>query len=102
MNVPISEHELVTLLNEILTSESLMWHEELAVKLEAVIKELSPQSQKIFLMNRYEGKKYKEISEELQISLKTAEAHISKALLILRKALQKDWLSGFVLMWLYR
>lgn len=76
------------------TPEDLLRFEELSAKVETVIDGLSPQSQKVFLMNRYEGKKYQEIADELQISLKTVEAHMSKALAKLRKALKSDWLSS--------
>jgi len=38
----------------------------------------------IFKLNRFEGLKYKEIAEELEISIKTVEANISKALKTLR------------------
>ncbi len=77
---------------ETVTPEDLLRYEELAEKIETVVKSLPPQSQKVFLMNRYQGKKYQEISSELQISTKTVEAHMTKALSILRKALQTDWL----------
>lgn len=73
------------------TPEDLLRYEELAAKIETVIGGLSPQSRKVFLMNRYEGKKYQQISAEMQISLKTVEAHMSKALAVLRKTLQTDW-----------
>ena len=51
----------------------------------------------IFEKNRFEGKKYTEIAEEQQISVKTVEAHISKALKILRVEL-KDYLPFFILL----
>lgn len=73
------------------TPEDLLRYEELAATIETVIGRLSPQSRKVFLMNRYEGKKYQQISAEMQISLKTVEAHMSKALALLRKTLQADW-----------
>ena len=47
-------------------------------------------------MHRFEGKKYTEIAEEQQISVKTVEAHISKALKILRVEL-KDYLPFLIL-----
>ncbi|RLC25482.1 MAG: RNA polymerase sigma-70 factor, partial [Deltaproteobacteria bacterium] len=42
-------------------------------------------------LNRYGNKKYKEIAELLSISVKTVEAHIGKALSVMRLEL-KDWL----------
>lgn len=62
--------------------------QELVLKIEQVIRSLSPQSQKVFLMSRFEGKRNTAIAEELGISVKTVEGHITKGLSILRKALQ--------------
>ena len=50
----------------------------------------------IFKMNRFEEKKYSEIANELNISVKTVEGQISKALRILRDEL-KDYL--VLLLW---
>jgi DNA-directed RNA polymerase specialized sigma24 family protein len=41
----------------------------------------------VFVLSRFEGKKQREIADELQITLKTVEAHIQRALLQLRKVL---------------
>ncbi len=77
-----------------LTPEDILSYDELSQKVESVIDNLSPQSRKVFMMNRFEGKRYQAIAEELQITLKTVEAHMSKALAGLRKALKNDgaWL----------
>lgn len=71
------------------TPQQFMQYNELYAKIEKSIQALTPQSQKVFLMNRFEGKKYQTIATELNISLKTVEAHISKALDALRKAIQE-------------
>jgi RNA polymerase sigma-70 factor (ECF subfamily) len=49
-----------------------------------VLAALPPQARIIFEKSRVEGKKYREISIELNISEKTVEAHMSKALKIIR------------------
>lgn len=72
------------------TPQEIMQYEELNHKIEKAISNLSPQCQKIFLMNRFDGKKYNDIAEELKISIKTVEAHISKALDVLRKAVRNE------------
>jgi len=53
---------------------------------------LSDQSRTIFEMSRYSDKKNKEIAQELNLSVKTVEYHISKVLCALRKNL-KDYLT---------
>ena len=57
---------------------------ELRTMLAEALDKLPENTRLIFEKNRFEGKKYTEIAEEQQISVKTVEAHISKALKILR------------------
>lgn len=52
---------------------------------------LPEQTRKIFEMSRFEHKTNKELAQELHISVKTVEYHISKALKVLRVHL-KDYL----------
>lgn len=65
--------------------DQILFYDDLQKQIELAISTLPPQCQKVFLMNRYEGKKYKEIADELQLALKTVEAHINKALVHLRE-----------------
>lgn len=60
------------------------------------INRLPDKCRRIFKMNRFEEKKYSEIADELNISVKTVEGQISKALRILRDEL-KDYL--VLLLW---
>ena len=55
------------------------------------VQELVNQSRHIFIMSRYEGKNYQTIAKETNLSVKSIEFHISKALNLLRKEL-KDYL----------
>ena len=59
-------------------------YKELEQQIEKTLCRLPGRRQKIFRMNRMEGKKYNEIAQELNISVKTVEAEISKALRELR------------------
>lgn len=68
-----------------LNSEELMLQSELEEKIYHSIKQLPDQCQLIFSMNRFEGKKNQEIADELNISKRTVETQISKALKILRE-----------------
>ena len=51
---------------------------------------LPPKTKEVFLLSRKSGMTYKEISEELEISVKTVENQMGRALRILRKVL-KDY-----------
>ena len=64
---------------------------ELKEKIEITVNSLPGKTKEIFKMSRFENKKYREIAEALNISVKTVEASMGKALAILRKEL-KDWL----------
>jgi RNA polymerase sigma-70 factor, ECF subfamily len=57
---------------------------ELEDKIRITIESLPDECRKIFKMNRFEGKKNKEIADELNISIRTVETQISKALKVLR------------------
>ncbi len=75
------------------TPQQIMQYDELYFKIDAIIKLLPSQCRKVFMMSRYESKKYHEIASELNLSQKTVEAHISKALKILRESLNGEWLA---------
>jgi RNA polymerase sigma-70 factor (ECF subfamily) len=59
--------------------------------IENTLMQLLPQCRAVFRLSRFEEKKNKEIAEELGISLKGVEGHISKALKLFRASL-KDYL----------
>lgn len=67
--------------------EETLEGKELETQIAAAIQTLPKQCQKIFVMNRMESLKYKEIAEQLDISIKTVENQIGKALKILRSSL---------------
>ena len=67
-------------------------YEELVKKINDLIATLPPRCQLIFKMNRFEGKKNKEIAEELELSIRTVETQISYALKTLRNKLPKELL----------
>lgn len=76
--------------DEALTDEDpqqILQYTDLYNRLEEEIRALPPQCQRVFVLSRFEGKKGREIADELQISPKTVEAHMLRALSHLRKAL---------------
>lgn len=68
--------------------EELAWSEA-AERVSKAIGELPPRTREIFLLNRQEGLKYREVADKLQISVKTVEANMGKALAALKKSLKQ-------------
>ncbi len=77
------------------TPQQLLQYHELQSKIEDILKAIPPQSQKVFIMSRFEGKKNQVIADELNLSTKTIEGHITKVLSILRRSLREN---GFITM----
>lgn len=74
--------------------------EELQELIKTSLNRLSPACRKVFEMSRFEDKKNREIAEELNLSIKTVEAQISKALKTLKSDL-KDYLPLFYIFFLF-
>ncbi len=62
---------------------------DIELRINQTLDKLPKKCKTVFMMSRYEDLKYKEIAKELDISIKTVESHISKALKELRKSLSK-------------
>jgi len=75
-----------------LRPDNITQFEESYNRVKELVESLPPQCRKVFLMSRFEGKKHQEIANELKISLKTVEAHLSKGLTILKNGM-KDYLT---------
>lgn len=72
--------------------EPMMRYEELYHKVDELVASLPPQCRKIFIMNRFEGRTARDIAQELQLSVRTVEVHVAKALTTLRLGLRDQWL----------
>ena len=70
-------------------SESVFPDQQVMARIYAVIEQMPEQRRKIFKMNRLDGMRYKEIAEKLEISPKTVEIQIGKALKYLRDNLMQ-------------
>jgi len=57
-------------------------------RIHAEIDKLPPRCQEIFRLSRFEGLKYQEIADHLDISVKTVEVQMGKALKVLRENLK--------------
>ena len=64
---------------------------ELEVRIHNAMEALPEQCRLVFKLSRFEELKYAEIAEQLEISIKTVENHMGKALRIMREQL-KDYL----------
>lgn len=65
-------------------TETVYPDQEVMARINEVIDQMPEQRRKIFKMNRLDGMRYKEIADKLEISPKTVEVQIGKALKYLR------------------
>lgn len=71
------------------TPEATLRQKEFKEKLEHAIDALTASQREVFLLNRIEGKKYKEIALLLNISVKAVEKRMSGALKSLREKIEE-------------
>ncbi|XOV67935.1 MAG: RNA polymerase sigma-70 factor [Fluviicola sp.] len=88
----VSEDDVQILASD--DSSNNILEEELQSQIETAMEVLPEKCRQVFQLSRFEEKSYKEISEELNISVKTVENHIAKALKIMRTELSEylPWL----------
>ena len=79
--------EFITYLQETEYSEEETLQLEEA---EGILSSLPEQCRKVFWMNCVENKRYKEVAEELDITVNTVKTHMTRALKFLRDELQED------------
>jgi RNA polymerase sigma-70 factor (family 1) len=70
--------------------EALQYN-ELHQQVERIVQEMPPQCRKAYLLKRVEGKSLEEIAGELQITPKSVEALITRAIARLRNGLKDSW-----------
>jgi RNA polymerase sigma-70 factor (ECF subfamily) len=95
-----ADHHLRLMEND---TENYILRSELEVNLEKALKLLPSEISFAFRLNRQEGLTYKEIAERENVSVRTIEMRISKALVLLREHL-KDYLITILVLcdWLIR
>ena len=77
--------------------DSITHYEELYQDVERAIQKLPLQRRRIYLMHRFDGKKYAEIAEELGLSTRTVEVQIRQASHQVRDLLKNKWF--LLLLW---
>ena len=80
-------HVAYSMKNKTEQPQPKMVKKELENKLREALNELPEQCRTVFQLSRFEDMKYKEIAEKLDISIKTVENHMGKALKLLRTKL---------------
>lgn len=74
---------------DVITPEMHILYEELHNQVQRAVERLPTRCRQIFVMNRMDGLKYKEIASILAISEKTVEHQVAKALELVRFAVQE-------------
>ncbi|MDR2144956.1 MAG: RNA polymerase sigma-70 factor [Tannerella sp.] len=82
-------------LQEYMDTENYILYSDLQRHLKEALEKIPPQYRESFEMNRFKGLKYREIAEKLNVSQRTVEERIGKAIELLRKYL-KDFLYIFL------
>lgn len=72
--------------------DSITQYEELYHDVENAINAMPLKRRQIYVMHRFEGRKYQEIADELHLSLRTIETHVYQAMRQIRNTLKDKWL----------
>jgi RNA polymerase sigma-70 factor (family 1) len=83
------------------TPETQLMHEELVQQINTIVESLPLKCQLVYKLSREEQLSHKEIAERLDISTKTVENHITKALQVIRLSMGSSASMAMVL-WLSR
>lgn len=75
--------------------DQISQYEELYQDIEEAVNRLPLDRRKIYLMRKFEGKKYQEIADELNLSVKTVDVQLNRANQFMRNALKGKWLLFF-------
>lgn len=78
--------------------EDITQFEEMYQDVQNAVNTLPVGRRKIYLMNRFDGKTYREIADELNLSLKTVEVQLYRANKHIRGLLRAKWLIFFAAM----
>ena len=87
------QHELATdMIPQIASTEANdhLVEDEIQVILDNILEKLPSKGRQIFLLSREEGYSYKEIADQLQISVRTVETHIRRALTTIKHLLSQS------------
>lgn len=78
LEIPVRDHDRLS-------------EKDLEQQLQQALDKLPEKCREVFMLCRFQDMKYKEVAQQLNISPKTVEAQMSKALKILREELKDLW-----------
>jgi RNA polymerase sigma-70 factor (ECF subfamily) len=94
--------EMLENLEREIKTEEYYLEPDIKIKIDEAIGLLPPKRKKIFRLSREEGLKYKEIAEQMNLSIKTVEAQMGLALKFLREKLKDYSESGNILLFILK
>lgn len=65
-------------------ADQLLMYDELSHRIDAAIRTLPPQGQRVFLLSRFDAKTNAQIADQLGISIRTVEVHLYRATRLLK------------------
>lgn len=72
--------------------DTITQYEELYHDVESAINSMPVKRRQVYVMHRFDGKKYAEIADELHLSVRTVEVHMYRAIHHVREILKDKWL----------
>jgi RNA polymerase sigma-70 factor (ECF subfamily) len=78
--------------------ESISQFEEMYQDVQNAVNTLPIERRKIYLMNRFEGKRYQEIADELKLSVKTIEVQLYRSNKHIRALLKGKWMLSLIIL----
>lgn len=88
-NIEIIDENQINIPNYWSSPDNKLLKEDLNFKLENMLCKIPERSREIFTLHRFNGLKYNDIAQILDISVKTVEKHMSKSLKIIRENYKK-------------
>jgi len=98
----VLEHESYSALfdyDDNMDTENYVLYSDLKDSLDEALTRLPGECRQAFQMNRFDGLKYKEIAEQLNVSERTIEVRIGKAIGLLRQYLKAFFVAVIALFW---
>ena len=83
-------HDALNIESDNLLPDTLMIKDELQTKITDILSRMPKQAGLVFRLHKIDGMKYREIAETLNISVKTVENHMGKALRLFKEFYERD------------